>query len=693
MRVRTVVKVTAVLVVGLVVAAVAILRSIDFNRYRGLIAERVEAETGRRLTIQGDFDLRLFTLSPSIAVDDVAFANAPWGTRPDMVRIRRLEAEVALLPLFSGDVEVKRVVLVEPDILLETDAAGAGNWLVGGARGAPAQAAPAEAAGEGPRLPVVTEVRVEAATLTYLDGRTGDKTTLALERLSAAAESGQSPLGLAAAGSYNGRRFTASATVGPLAQLGDPDTPYPVTLEAEAGGAVVKVTGTVGAPLEGRGFDLALAVEGEELAALGAFAGADLPAAGPYRVSGRLKDDGAALSVGNLQAVLGRSGLAGEVVLVRGERPALRAELSSSLLDLTEWAGRKPAAGAPHGAAVGGEGPATGDGKRLFSDDPLPLAALSAIDAEVKLTAARIVTKGPSLENLTARLALNGGKLAVTPLAADIANGRLTAEATLDAGAAALAARLDVKEVDLAVLMKEMGIDAYVSGKGSFDAAITGRGGSLRAILAGLNGRTNLAVGEGRIDNALMEVMLADLAKAALGQGQDAKLNCVVSRFEITDGQAVSKALVIDADTVSITGEGDINLATEALNLTLTPEPKEASLATLAVPVKVKGTLASPTVFPDSAGVAKKAAVVAAGTITGVGALGLLAPLVPGSGGDDNPCARLLSGGASAPATGPAAATEEAAPGEEAQGPAGVLIEGIGDQLKSMGRGIKGIFE
>ena len=44
-----------VLVVAVVVAGIAIIKSLDFNQYRGLIAEQVKAATGRDLTIDGDF--------------------------------------------------------------------------------------------------------------------------------------------------------------------------------------------------------------------------------------------------------------------------------------------------------------------------------------------------------------------------------------------------------------------------------------------------------------------------------------------------------------------------------------------------------------------------------------------------------------------------------------------------------------
>ena len=53
-----------------------------------------------------------------------------------MLTVKRVEAEVALLPLLQRRFELVRLNLVEPVIALETDAHGKGNWEFGAAGGA-----------------------------------------------------------------------------------------------------------------------------------------------------------------------------------------------------------------------------------------------------------------------------------------------------------------------------------------------------------------------------------------------------------------------------------------------------------------------------------------------------------------------------------------------------------------------------
>jgi len=76
MKIRTI-ALAAVGVVVLLIAGVAVfLLTLDVNQYKGRIAEAVKDATGRELTLKGDIKLVL-GFTPSLAVNDVSFANAP----------------------------------------------------------------------------------------------------------------------------------------------------------------------------------------------------------------------------------------------------------------------------------------------------------------------------------------------------------------------------------------------------------------------------------------------------------------------------------------------------------------------------------------------------------------------------------------------------------------------------------------
>jgi uncharacterized protein involved in outer membrane biogenesis len=110
------------------------LRTRDFNRYKDVIANALKDATGRELSLEGDVDLKI-SFWPALVVTNVALANTPWGSQPEMIRIHRIEARVSLLRLLMGNVDLKQMAILGVDMVLETDAAGLGNWEFNHAEG------------------------------------------------------------------------------------------------------------------------------------------------------------------------------------------------------------------------------------------------------------------------------------------------------------------------------------------------------------------------------------------------------------------------------------------------------------------------------------------------------------------------------------------------------------------------------
>lgn len=152
----------------------ALYLSIDINAFRDDIAAEIEAYTGREVVIAGDLDLAL-SLHPTLVAKNVAFGNADWGSKPQMLNIGRLEGRVALLPLLSGRLEVRHIELVDTELLLETDPLGRGNWLLHDT----------EHADTGPpaTLPVIDRLRVANLQLIWRDNAKGESTEFAVDGL------------------------------------------------------------------------------------------------------------------------------------------------------------------------------------------------------------------------------------------------------------------------------------------------------------------------------------------------------------------------------------------------------------------------------------------------------------------------------------------------------------------------------
>jgi uncharacterized protein involved in outer membrane biogenesis len=477
MRLRTIAIAVGVVVVGVIVAAAVFVSTMDFNQYRGTIAEQVKQATGRDLTIKGDLKLAL-GLSPAVAVNDVTFANASWGSRPNMAEIKRFEAQVDLLPLIFGKINVKRVVLNDADILLETDKNGRGNWEFV-AKTAQEASKPKEqqpASKSTMQLPAVNQVDVRNARLAYHDGKTGQTTNLAVRHATLGASGPDDPLKLDVDGAFNNLAFQVAGKLGSMNAMASPGTPFPVNVTgAIADAAKFKVDGTIKEPLAGKGYDLAIVADGAEIAQLARVAGMQMPAVGPFKVEAKIADSapGGNPSVPLLKVELGKPDLA----LVRAEG-AVRDPLGKKGIALTvNVEGRE--IGAFSGFGIPG----------LAAPLP-PIPALGPFKATVQV--ANGPGDRPSIPQLKAELGQpNLLKVNVDGAVQDPMNRKgITINMTAEAA-------------DLHAVAQKAGVDSPISGPLSFAAKIADAGPD-RYALSGvklnaggsdLSGEATLAMG------------------------------------------------------------------------------------------------------------------------------------------------------------------------------------------------------
>lgn len=684
MRVKHILIALAGLVVIVVGGAVVAVKSIDFNQYRSMIADQAKQATGRDLKIGGDLDVGI-SLTPTVSVNDVSFTNASWGSRPEMVTVKRFEGQLDLLPLISGDIRVKRIVLKGADILLETDAKGHGNWVFAPAN-ASAQAESAPAEGGGGKLPTVNNVAFEDVTITYKDGVANRMQTVALQKLNAESAGGGAPIALEIVAHLNEQPISIAGTIGSLRAI-LANQPMPIDIKAEAGGAAVAAKGSIAEPAAGKGVAIALTAEGKSLADLTPLAGAELPPLGPYSFSGNLSDADGGYKVADMKLKMGGSDIAGEAAIaLAGDRPKISATLASTLLDAKDF-GIKPAPAADAAPAAS----SSSDG-RVFPDDPLPFDALKAVDAKVAFTGQKVIREPATLDGLVVDLDLAGGKLTIAKIDAGIAGGKLGMSGIIDGSTAqpAVALKVGGRRVEVGMLLQTFGQTAvFTGGKIDMNVDVKGQGKSVRQIMAGLGGSTDLQMGPGQINNRFAKIILSDLFQliATGGNADGSNINCVVSKFDIAKGVATSKALAVDTGGATIVGSGKIMLDSEKLDMRLDPSAKQANLANLAIPMIVAGTLASPSVTPDPVALAKGATGAVVGMVTDAGAVGAVTGLVTGNTGSES--APADSGGCGAAAAKPAAATAEPAPKlpvPELPAKAGAdkAKERVGEALKSL---------
>ncbi|HYM33717.1 MAG TPA: AsmA family protein [Candidatus Cybelea sp.] len=675
MRLRTVLLALAGVVVLLVIAAGIALSRIDFGQYKGLIEQKAEEATGRKLIVGGELKLTLFPL-PAIIMKDVSFANFATGSRPQMAKLGELDARVAVLPLLiGGNVDVQKLVLKDVDVLLETDAKGQPNWQFAPSSGSSAAQKPAaapDAKSGNFQLPTFGDVEMSNVIVAYRDGATKKTVTGSVKSL-IASSSGGGPMKVNISAAYNGTPIEVRATVGAMSSLLTTGQPYAVDAEIEAAGASIKVIGSLTDAIRAHGINMNINVDGKSLADVGAVAGAPLPPRSYHLAATVTGDADKTVGLKLLSASLGSTAVSGDAeATLNGPRPKLKATIAASMVDLTELA--LPKSPPPR--------PRPGDEERIFTSEPLPLESLRAFDSDVTMTAATVKTEKLTLQNLSAQLTLDDRVLRVKPFGVDVAGSHMGGDVELNArqAPAAFALNIDGKQVDIGKILLQASGNDLLEGRGDIGVSVHGTGDSPHAIAASLGGNSNLVMGQGRIKSRYADLIGADVFREAFAWAkgkEDTKLNCMVSRFDIQNGLATSRALLMDTADVTMLGAGTVNFGSERLDLVLKPKPKETSLVNLAVPIDVSGTFKHPSILPNKAGVAKE---VALGVASAINPLALIVPMVMDSGGDKNPCVAALEGDKGKPA----ATDAKSAPKSEG---------GVSGTVKSIGKSIDNLFK
>ena len=122
-----------------------------------------------------------------------------------------------------------------------------------------------------------------------------------------------------------------------------------------------------------------------------------------------------------------------------------------------------------------------------------------------------------------------------------------------------------------------------------------------------LQGRITLIGGEGELEGNTLNVWAGNLLTSFLpGQSKDTHLNCAVADFDVKNGVAEARTVIIDTDKATITGKGTVDLVNGRVDMRFTPRTKGLASISLATPVVVSGPLDQITTHPDAEGVATK---------------------------------------------------------------------------------------
>jgi uncharacterized protein involved in outer membrane biogenesis len=684
-RWRWILWVPAIVVFSTALAAFVILSRIDFNRLKPILTQVVKEETGRDLEVRGAIDLKL-GFRPCLVMDDISFHNPPWASRTEMVKVKRLEAEIMLVPLLRGEVHIMRLVLVEPDVLFETDQSGKWNFEFEKQEASPQN----DVASQSFTLPRVAFrlLEVKKGKVSCRKGAKERVHSVAIGRFTAQSEGIESPVLLAFHGSYRGEPFELRGTVGSLLLLKEQGEGYPMDLVLETSSAQLRVEGTVSDMLNLRGLALKLSADVQSSTRVAAFLGETLTTElGPLQTTVAISDAGdKTYKLSDLRISSGLGDAGGSLtVSLGGRRPKLSGVLSSQRVNLAPFLNGKNAKAAETEKVAGR--------KRIFPDDPLPLRILKSADIQLKVDAGRVQWPYPPLTNLSMEVSVHNGRLVLRPIKMKVAGGDAEGQVEIhpQGRTANAKAVFKLNGADLRLLAPDTG----VQGRLDVELDLLSRGSSVASLMAALNGTTVAVIAQGTVDNQNIQHLAGDVASGIVQllnpssrRANHTAINCGVSGFDIHNGLATVTALVVETPDMTVMGEGEVNLRDETLDLSLKPYPKggaagwNLSFTELANSLKLGGTLADPSlqVNPEQT---IFAVLKAAGGVLLFGPAGIVAAFAGHSSCGDNPCLTALESARKG------LGGSEGGKGVEQKGP---KEKGFSGTLKNVGESVKKFF-
>ncbi|MFO1033559.1 MAG: AsmA family protein [Hyphomicrobiales bacterium] len=521
------------------------------NRFNATLA----AENGSRLS---------FEEGPSIELSGVTLVT-PGEAGVPLVSAQRVTLPLNWSTVFGGEIE-RHLVLHDAVFTLRQKASDADAAL----------AAPSGAS------PKPFHIELDHAAIKATDEARG--VTLAASDISGQVTlDEQGALAARLRGLLNGQDTTLEVSIDNATRFRGQGSPADITLSSA--GQQVVMTGLFGM---GRGFafDGSMSAEAPDARAFLAWLG--LPVAGlatnlDLGLDGGISLSGTSARLTGLAMALGPMRAKGSFsVEGASPRPHLVADLAFEKFVTGVY-------------QPGGQAATAVDLSRVWSDKPLGLSDLKALDADVKLSAAACTCAGIETGPASITAKLVDGALDATLTASPVSGGNTTLALKLASGSSNdLDLALTASGVEASDLLANAFGIRFLSGSTDLTATLKARGSSTAELVSTLEGPVELTLRDGKVNGVDIAGRAGLLAKSdaeGWGGGEASLDASGTASATLADGIARLEAAKLMAGGFALSLEGNVDLLRQAVNLVAKPA---GSARGLPVAVSVKGPWATP---------------------------------------------------------------------------------------------------
>ena len=537
----------------IVIVAVLLIVGIPSGFLTSAIQDRVERETGYRLTIAGSTKIGLWP-SLNVTLNDVTLEAPKDRDASNRVTVGSVQADMTLKSVWSGHPQITELVITRPVLH---------HPLLRERERLPAPPASPAASSDGTDANALAIDRVTIVDGTMVMFNLRDRVENRIEGINAEALIGDDRKikvsGRARAGEHP-LKFTIAATA-PTPPLQRQNIPVELTLDA---------SGLLQAPLAAKA---------------------------------EVRLNGSIVMINGVTGTLGDGAFNGWASVDLSSKPLVKLDLDFQRLDVAT--SRERATSASLGSQPWSNASIDLTGLN-YVDAQLRVSAAELNIGEAHFAPVAIDTAVAAgvLKTSFSNLGVYGGQ----------ASGQLIVDVT--SGSPGYAFSSDLVGVRALPLLRSAVDFDKLDGKMQAKMMLRSAGNSQRLVMSNLSGTVFAVFQDGTIRGLNVAAMIRSLTSGTLSGWQEGKeqitdLTQLSASFRIDKGQATTADLNMVGPLVKMTGAGTIDLAAKALafrvepKLVLTTEGqgRTSDPVGLGIPVVIDGPWAEPRIYPDMAGI------------------------------------------------------------------------------------------
>jgi len=564
---------------GLIVLVLLFAVGLDAGYFQGALVKLLAADAQRQIRVDGPLRLRLLSLNPRLVAERVTIGNPPWT--PSGIAAEAGKVTIVFeTPRLGRDLEIASLAIEGATLHAFRDAAGHANWQMKN---------PDYNTPQG--LPIIHALALTEAHVLLDDAQKHRQFDGTVAAQDFQGPKGEQSLRLEGKGQLNGRPVSFEVMGDPLRNASR-DRHYGFAFTERSSGSRLVGKGVLLEPFDLHYFDVTFEINGADLKDVYYLTGTTLIDTGSFHISGKLARRGYTSSFTDLALTSGQSDLRGSVSIeLKKGQSHIDADLNSQSLRLADL-----------GPRAAGRNPESDSSPPMLLSTATPNpGALRRMDGAVRFRARHVQVARVALEALSVKMIIDHGRLEVTPLSADVLDGKLNVQLKIDARKEIPAVDLDVRitGLQLGQYARKAGGPPAIEGPLGLRVNLTGHGKSMHEAAASAEGTVIATLPSGTVRESLAELTGIDLRGLGLlltKNKQEVPVRCGIASFQAHDGTLTAGNLVLDTEPVLIAGEGVAHLDTETLDFVLRGYPKSMRFFQLRTPILIGGTLAHPSV-------------------------------------------------------------------------------------------------